>query len=136
MLGGFDVSPASGSEDPLDLGAILPGAAADGRSIELALQPGQVVTYRLVMTVPAIYQFELDSNESALSAQLTAAARLIPSIQGARMTPSWCPVNTRSESRTSGLGKLTRNCTSEPRSLIPSFFWPAVSARARDCRYG
>ena len=73
VLGGFDVSPESGSESPLDLGAILPGAAADGRSIELSLQPGQVVTYRLVMTVPAIYQFEFDSNESALSAQLTGA---------------------------------------------------------------
>jgi hypothetical protein len=73
VLGDFDVSTANGSSDPDDLGAILPGASAAGRSIALTLEPGNFVTYRVVLTVPAIYQFDLHSDAAFLSAQLTSA---------------------------------------------------------------
>ncbi len=73
VLGAFDVAPASSSGDPQDLGAILPGAAAAGRTVQLTLGPGDVVTDRVVITVPAIYQFELQSDEAFLSAQITGA---------------------------------------------------------------
>jgi hypothetical protein len=73
VLGSFDVSPASDSDDPNDLGALLPGAGDQGRAVELALAPGAAVSYRFVLTVPGLYDLQLHSDEAVLSAQLTTA---------------------------------------------------------------
>src|SRR5262249_59429173 len=59
VLGSFNVPAQAGPVDPQDLGALLPQAAREGRSLESALGPGESVTYRIVLTVPTLYKFEI-----------------------------------------------------------------------------
>jgi hypothetical protein len=70
QLGSFDVPQSASSSDPFDLGALLPGAAMQGRSLGLTLGPGESVTYHLTVTMPGIYQFHLHFGDSVPMIQI------------------------------------------------------------------
>jgi hypothetical protein len=73
VLGAFDVTPQTGPSDPHDLGALLPYTASQGFSLDLSLSPGASVSYRVVVTVPAIYQFQIHSGGAVPSIQIEGA---------------------------------------------------------------
>jgi methionine-rich copper-binding protein CopC len=58
VLGSFNVSVGGTKHDPNDLGAILPGATPNGVSAYAALNPGDSVTYRFVVTYPDSYSIK------------------------------------------------------------------------------
>jgi hypothetical protein len=70
VLGAFNVPAQAGPVDPQDLGALLPQAASEGRSLESALGPGESITYRIVLTVPTLYQFEIQAEGGDPSVQV------------------------------------------------------------------
>ncbi len=74
VLGQFTVSGRQGERNPLDLGALLPAAAAAGVSIDVSLFPGQSITYRLVVTVPGQYIFQEQPSGDPPAVQITGPA--------------------------------------------------------------
>src|SRR5271157_5920289 len=74
VLGQFDVAARQGEQNPLDLGALLPAAAAAGVPIDVSLSPGQSITYRVVVTVPGQYIFQEQSSGDPPSVQITGPA--------------------------------------------------------------
>jgi hypothetical protein len=70
ILGNFDVPTSEVLVDSHDLGAILPGDAIRGRSLEQALGPGESVTYRVVLTFPTLYEFEISAQDTAPSVRI------------------------------------------------------------------
>ena len=74
VLGQFDVAGRQGEQNPLDLGALLPAAAAAGVPIDVILSPGQSITYRVVVTVPGQYIFQEQSSGDPPSVQITGLA--------------------------------------------------------------
>jgi len=74
VLGQFDVAGRQGEPSPLDLGALLPAAAAAGVPIDVSMSPGQSITYRVVVTVPGQYVFQEQSSGDPPSVQITGPA--------------------------------------------------------------
>src|SRR5262249_8506914 len=54
-LAQFDVPPRRAPRDPFDYGALLPERASSGVRFEGTAGPGQLLVYRLVVTVPGMY---------------------------------------------------------------------------------
>jgi hypothetical protein len=54
---------------------MLPDAALQGRSLDLELGPGDSVTYRVVLTLPALYQFEIQAHGVVPTVQLAGGGR-------------------------------------------------------------
>ena len=74
VLGQFDVAGWQGEQNPLDLGPLLPAAAAAGVPIDVSLSPGQSITYKFVVTVPGQYIFQEQSSGDPPSVQITGPA--------------------------------------------------------------
>src|SRR5271157_1324723 len=74
VLGQFDVAGWQGEQNPLDLGALLPAAAAAGVPIDVSMFPGQSITYKFVVTVPGQYIFQEQSSGDPPSVQITGPA--------------------------------------------------------------
>ncbi len=74
VLGQFVVAGRQAEQNPLDLGALLPAAAAAGVPIDVSLSPGQSITYRVVVTVPGQYIFQEQSTGAPPSVQITGTA--------------------------------------------------------------
>jgi hypothetical protein len=74
VLGQFDVAGRQGEPSPLDLGALLPAAAAAGIPIDVSMSPGQSITYRVVVTAPGQYIFQEQSSGDPPSVQITGPA--------------------------------------------------------------
>jgi hypothetical protein len=74
VLGQFKVPPREDSHNPLDLGPLLPAAAAAGARIDVTLSQGQSITYRVVVTVPGLYIFQEQSSGDPPSVQITGPA--------------------------------------------------------------
>jgi hypothetical protein len=70
VLGQFEVAGQQGEHNPLDLGSLLPAAAAAGVPIDVILSPGQSITYRVVVTVPGLYVFQEESSGDPPSVQI------------------------------------------------------------------
>jgi hypothetical protein len=67
VLGTFSVAPRIGQDDPHDLGALLPGAALAGVTLNAALDPGDSVTDRLVITFPGLYTLQSQYSGGSLA---------------------------------------------------------------------
>jgi Bacterial Ig-like domain len=74
VLGQFDVAGQQGEHNPMDLGSLLPAAAAAGVPINVSLSPGQSITYKVVVTVPGLYIFQEQSSGDPPSVQITGPA--------------------------------------------------------------
>jgi Bacterial Ig-like domain len=66
-----EVAGRQPEQNPIDLGALLPANAAAGVPLDMALSPGQSITYNVVVTVPGVYVFQEQSRGDPPSAQIT-----------------------------------------------------------------
>ncbi len=79
----FLVGPATPKSDPHDLGPILLQDDISGLSQNLKLAPGQAVTYRLVITIPGLYDFQTTSTGDSPSMVVTAGGNAVTLVDGA-----------------------------------------------------
>jgi len=81
-LGTFTVDPNAERTDPYDLGALLPNAAVAGITRYALLDPGESVTYRVVITVPGVYTLSGSASGGALAIAITGAQKSVTLGQG------------------------------------------------------
>jgi hypothetical protein len=85
VLGTFSVEPSKTPEDPHDLGALLPNAALDGISFYAQLNPGDSVTYRIVITFRSSYILTSSYSGSSLAISRVGPDGTIPVDPGSPM---------------------------------------------------
>ena len=74
VLGQFDVAVHQGEQNPLNLGALLPAAAAAGVPVNVILPPGRSISARFVVTVPGQYIFQERSSGNPPSVRIIGPA--------------------------------------------------------------